>query len=47
MDCDPRHFRIGFGATTEELKKGLSNFDAALAELMAKPTSPGKRQRTA
>jgi hypothetical protein len=34
MDCDARHFRVGFGAFPEELKQGLQNFDDALAELM-------------
>ena len=34
MDCDPRHFRVGFGAFPEELKQGLQNFDDALAELL-------------
>ena len=34
MDCDPRHFRVGFGAYPEELKQGLQNFDDALAELL-------------
>lgn len=34
MDCDARHFRVGFGAFPEELKQGLQNFDDALAELL-------------
>lgn len=34
FEMEDRHFRLGFGAEPEELKQGLANFDAALADLM-------------
>ena len=34
FEMDNRYFRLGFGATHEEIVKGLANFDRALSELM-------------
>jgi aspartate/methionine/tyrosine aminotransferase len=35
FEMDSRHFRIGFGAETEEIEIGLSNLDKAFSDLIS------------